>query len=133
MRYRKGFMWLLMVFLLCAGCSRENEEKPVVDVKKGQEDRAAEDETLDEETLGEGDMSGDEVTDSGDVPGQSGEQRERLAGNPDSEDEERHRTQEKHRAQLGMAILWRLTRGTRYGETVSMSRSDQGRRRRSPK
>ena len=60
---------------------------PVVDENKGQEDRAAEDETLDEETLGEGDLSGDEVTDSEDVSGQSGEQREGLAGNPDSEDE----------------------------------------------
>ena len=80
-------MWLLMVFLLCVGCSRGNEEKPVVDENKGQEDRAGEDETLDEETLGEGDLSGDEVTDSEDVSGQSGEQREGLAGNPDSEDE----------------------------------------------
>ena len=87
MKRRKGFMWLLMVFLLCVGCSRGNEEKPVVDENKGQEDRAAEDETLDEETLGEGDLSGDEVTDSEDVSGQSGEQREGLAGNPDSEDE----------------------------------------------
>lgn len=80
MKYRKRFMGLLMVFLLCAGCSKENVEKPVVDEKKGQENRAAADETTDEETPKEMDVSGDEVTESRDGPDTSGEQADELAG-----------------------------------------------------
>lgn len=80
MKYRKRFMGLLMVFLLCAGCSKENVEKPVVDEKKSQENRAAADETTDEETPKEMDVSGDEVTESRDEPDTSGEQADELAG-----------------------------------------------------
>lgn len=80
MKYRKTFMWLLMVLLLCAGCSKDNVEEPVADEKKGQEDRAAADETTEEETPKEVDMSGDEVTESENLPDMSGEQTDGLAG-----------------------------------------------------
>ena len=91
---KKGFIWLVIVFLLCVGCSAENKGASAAD-KKIQEDGAAENSTSDKEGVEREDVSEEEAK-NGDSsassypPGErkdepAGEQEDELPGDMDSE------------------------------------------------
>lgn len=86
MKYRKGFMWMLIACMLCVGCGTGNKGNPAVDEKEVQEDRMADGETSDREMPKSGDVPDGEMPKSGDVPDQEGEPAVAFAGDVDSEE-----------------------------------------------
>lgn len=88
MKRRKGFVWLLVIFLMCAGCARENVGSADADKKNVREDRTTGDEKPDKEAPESGDVPGeDDVPKSGDVPVQPDEQNVETDGDMDIGDD----------------------------------------------
>lgn len=99
---KKGFIWLLIVFLMCAGCSTENKEGSATDEKVG-EDGAAENKTMDKEEVKREDIPEEEAM-SGEATGPLGEQKEKPAGDMDYEGADNREASETDRNGYLVAI-----------------------------
>ena len=104
MMYRKGFTWLLLIFLLCAGCAKENKENPAMEDTKTQEDRKAEKENTEEETSKSGVISEEEIEKGENVPDKAQEQEAGSAGAAASENGDAKKGEAMERSGYVVAI-----------------------------